>query len=162
MSDDLGSLGAIFDAALQSAAALLTERDERILALTAELEATQGYVTLANEEHTRLTQEVTRLRATNTRLNRRCTDADGALAEKIAAYPHQSLGRALANAGYQMERAKVERLEAALTALRPHFQFRGLCKQISLGDGCACPLCVIDRALDAPILRANGDDEPTG
>lgn len=39
------------------------------------------------------------------------------------------------------------RLRTDLAGLQTRFRAGGGCKMFSLGDGCACPLCVLDRAL---------------
>lgn len=74
-------------------------------------------VTLS-QAHAQLQADLATARATNTRLNRRCTDAEGALAEKIAAYPHRSFGRSLANAAATIYLERAQRAERRAACLR--------------------------------------------
>ncbi len=58
----------------------------------------------AADEIERLRAEVKQYRETNRRLNARAQAAEKAVHEKIANYPHRSLGRALANTAADMYR----------------------------------------------------------
>ena len=44
-------------------------------------------------------------------------------------------------------RQRLEQAHEVLRKLRPSFQDRGLCRVVSKGEACDCPLCLIDNAL---------------
>ena len=92
------------------------EVDRGFISVDLDLES----VAALREERDRLAAEVERLRSKNTELNRRCTDAEGAARDNVEQCRRQgvSLGRGLANwAACEYER-EVERLKAALDAVR--------------------------------------------
>jgi hypothetical protein len=68
-----------------------------------------------------LTAERDEARETIRRLNRRCQEAEAAVAEKVQAHPHASLGRALANAAASAAEAERDRLREALKAVVDHW-----------------------------------------
>jgi len=43
-----------------------------------------------------------------------------------------------------------------LTVIREHYRGRGSCKIFSLGDGCKCPLCAIENAMN--LVETMEDD----
>jgi hypothetical protein len=47
----------------------------------------------------------------------------------------------------QVDKAKRESLAHNLLKLRKDYENKGLCKVVSLGDACSCPLCTIDDAV---------------
>ena len=49
-----------------------------------------------------------------------------------------------------------EAVEEAISRIRVHFKDRGLCKLLSLGDNCNCPLCDLDRIATALARRTGG------
>lgn len=91
--------------------------DAALAALLDELERAENerieYVRL----YERAEERIADLQETNSRLNRRCQAAESAVAEKIRDHHGKSLGRALANAGYAVEKDRADALEAKVAEL---------------------------------------------